>query len=304
MSFNIDYLDSQKGKVAIVTGANSGLGKEITIGLAKKDVKVIMACRNISKAERVRMAIIKTIPSADIEIMELNLSSLKSVRRFAQSFGEQYNHLNLLIENAGIMIPPFAKTEDGFESQMGVNYFSHFLLTNLLMPLLNKTEGARIVTTSSIAHENGQIDFDNLNAEMSYSKMGAYSQSKLACLMFAYELQRRLDEVGSELIAASVHPGVSITNLFANVPKLFQVLMTPFLSFFTHPPEKAALPMLYAALGDDVKGGDYLGPTGFKGMKGKPGKVNSKPHSYDKEVAKKLWEVSEKLTGEKFDIQA
>ena len=302
MSFDINNLDSQKGKTAIVTGANSGLGKEITIGLLKIEVKVIMACRNIKKAENTKLEIIKTIPSADIEIMELDLTSLTSVRSFAKSFCDKHNQLNLLIENAGIMIPPFVKTEDGFESQMGVNYFSHFLLTNLLMPILNKTEGARITTTSSIAHQNGRINFDNLNAEISYSKMEAYSQSKLACLMFAYELQRRLSKADSNVIAVSAHPGVSNTNLFSHIPKFIQILMIPLLPFFTHPPKNAAMPMLYAALGKSVNGGDYFGPLGYKGMKGKAGKVNSKPHALDKDVAKKLWEVSEKLTGEKFDI--
>jgi NAD(P)-dependent dehydrogenase (short-subunit alcohol dehydrogenase family) len=302
MSFNLNQIESQKGKIAIVTGANTGLGKEITIGLARKEVKVIMACRNIKKAEEAKTGIIKAVPNADIEIMELDLSSLKSVRNFAKSYCDKYKQLNFLIENAGIMIPPFQKTEDGFESQMGVNYFSHFLLTNLLMPTLNKTKGARIATTSSKAHEKGVINFDNLNSEMSYSKMGAYSQSKLACLMFAYELQRRLTKAGSHVIAVSSHPGISNTNLFDNIPKFARVLMTPFLPFFTHSPEKAALPMLYAVLGKDVKGGDYFGPTGFNGMKGEPGKVKSKPQSEDKEVAKRLWEVSEKLTGEKFVI--
>ena len=302
MSFNLNQIESQKGKIAIVTGANTGLGKEITIGLARKEVKVIMACRNIKKAELTKNEIIKIIPSADIEIMELDLNSLKSVRNFAKSYCDKYNQLNFMIENAGIMIPPFTKTEDGFESQMGVNYFSHFLLTNLLMPILNKTKGARIATTSSKAHEKGEINFDNLNSEITYSKMGAYSQSKLACLMFAYELQRRLTKAGSHVIAVSAHPGISNTNLFDNIPKFARVLASPFLPFFTHSPEKAALPMLYAVLGKDVKGGDYFGPTGFNGMKGEPGKVKSKPQSEDKEVAKRLWEVSEKLTGEKFVI--
>lgn len=303
MDFNIDKIDSQKGKIAIVTGANSGLGQEITIGLAKKDIKVIMACRNIEKAENAKSKILETVETADLEVMELNLNSLTSVRNFAKAFSEKYEYLNLLIENAGIMIPPFAKTEDGFESQMGVNHFSHFLLSNLLFPLLNKTKGARILTTSSIAHEKGKIDFDNLNSENSYSKTSAYGQSKLACLMFAYELQRRLEKADSNVIAVSAHPGVSMTNLFKHIPKFVRVLMTPLLMLFTHPPQKAALPMLYAALSDDVNGGDYIGPTGFRGMKGKPGKVKSKPQSYDKDVAKKLWEVSEKLTGENFVIQ-
>ncbi len=302
MSFNLDQIKSQKGKIAIVTGANTGLGKEITIGLAKKEIKIIMACRNIKKAAHTKLEILKIISTADLEIMELDLTSLSSVRSFANSFSLKYHQLNLLIENAGIMIPPFTKTKDGFESQMGVNYFSHFLLTNLLMPLLNKTKGARIITTSSIAHEKGCINFDNLNSEQSYSKMGAYGQSKLACLMFAYELQRRLEKAGSDVIAISAHPGISKTNLFYNFPKFAQLIATPFLPLFTHTPKKAVLPMLYAALGDDVKGGKYFGPTGYKGMKGVPGKVVSKPHSYNKEVAKKLWEVSEKLTGEKFII--
>ncbi|MDF1673902.1 MAG: oxidoreductase [Vicingaceae bacterium] len=302
MGFNINNLDSQKGKIAIVTGANSGLGKEITIGLLKVEIKVIMACRNLEKAEKAKLNIIKKVPSADVEIMQLDLSRLASVRSFVKSFSKKYNQLDLLIENAGIMIPPYVKTEDGFESQMGVNYFGHFLLTNLLMPILKNTEGARIATTSSIAHQNGRINFNNINAEESYSKMGAYTQSKLACLMFALELQRRLSKTGSNVIAVSSHPGVSNTNLFSHIPKLFQLLMIPLLPFFAHPPKKAALPMLYAALGKDINGGDYLGPMGYKNMKGKPGKTKAELHAFDEEVAKKLWEISEKLTGEKFEL--
>ncbi|MDG2227187.1 MAG: oxidoreductase [Flavobacteriales bacterium] len=300
MSFNLDNIPSQKGKIAIVTGANSGLGKEITIGLAKKEIKVIMACRNKSKAESAKAEVLSQVNNADIEIMLLNLNSLKSVRNFSTIFLEKYDRLDLLIENAGIMVPPLSKTEDGFESQMGVNYFSHFLLTNLLYPLLNSTKGARIATTSSLAHERGRINFDNLNAEKSYSKMGAYSQSKLACLMFAYELKKRLEKAGSNVIAVSSHPGVSKTNLFTNIPKVAQFLMSPLLPIFTHLPKYAALPTLYAALGPDVKSGDYFGPTGFNGLKGKPGKVKSKPHSYDEKIASELWDASEKLTGEKF----
>lgn len=302
MSFNIDNIEPQEGRIAIVTGANSGLGQEITTGLARKEIKVIMACRNAEKAESAKSDILKKVPNADLEIMKLDLMSLRSVGLFAAQYAEKYSRLDLLIENAGIMIPPFATTEDGFESQMGVNYFAHFYLTNLLFPILNKTESARIITTSSIAHESGKIDFDNLNAEKGYSKIGAYGQSKLACLMFAYELQDRLTKAGSNIIALSAHPGVSPTNLFNNIPKIVQVIIPPFLPLFTHKPDKAAQPMLMAALSKDVKGGDYIGPTGFRGMKGEPGKVSSKPHSYDKEVAKKLWEMSEILTSEEFEI--
>jgi NAD(P)-dependent dehydrogenase (short-subunit alcohol dehydrogenase family) len=302
MSFNIDQVPSQKGKIAIVTGANEGLGKEITIALAKLNVKVIMACRNLEKAEITQAAILKTVPTASIEIMELDLSSLNSVRSFAKSFSSKYQQLHFLVENAGIMIPPFTKTEDGFESQFGVNYLSHFLLTNLLMPILKNTTEARIATTSSIAHESGSIEFDNLNAEQSYARMDAYRQSKLACLLFAFELQRRLEKAGSNIIAVSAHPGVSKTNLFYNLPKLLQIISIPFVPFLTHPPKQAALPMLYAILGNDINSGDYLGPDGFKGTKGKPAKVKAKPHAYDKAIAKRLWEVSEKLTGKPFNI--
>lgn len=302
MSFNVLNAPSQKGKIAIVTGANIGLGYETTIGLAKKGAKVIMACRNLEKAKQAKKEIEQKVPDADLMIMELDLNSLKSVRSFAASFLEKFDKLDLLIENAGIMVPPFSKTEDGFESQIGVNYFSHFLLTNLLFPLLNKTKNSRIVTLRSKAHERGRIDFENLNAEKNYSKMGAYSQSKLACLMFAYELQRRIEKAGSNVIAVSAHPGVSNTNLFQNYPKLLYQAFLPISSLFTHSPENAALPSLMAAMDENVKGGDYFGPTGFNGMKGEPGKVKSKPHSYDKEVAKKLWEISEVLTKEKFTI--
>lgn len=303
MHFNITKIDSQKGKIAIVTGANTGLGKEITLALAKLEVKVIMACRNLQKAKKTQLEILKEVPTASLELMELDLNSLTSVRSFAHSFCAQYQQLNMLIENAGIMIPPFTKTEEGFESQLGVNYLSHFLLTNLLMPILNQTEGARIATTSSIAHKTGRIDFDNLNAEKNYGKMEAYRQSKLACLMFAYELQRRLSKTDRKIIAVAAHPGVSKTNLFYNLPQFVQFLTVPLLPFFTHSPKKAALPMLYAVLGDAVKGGDYIGPIGYRDMIGDPGKAESQPQAHDRSVAKRLWEVSEELTGQVFTIQ-
>lgn len=296
MNFNIQKIPSQKGKVAIVTGANIGLGYETALELAKKHMHVIMACRNLKKASIAKQNILNTFPTASLEIMTLDLNSLKSVRSFAEEFRSKHTQLNLLINNAGIMIPPFSKTEEGFESQMGVNYFAHFLLTGLLLPLLEITPESRIVSLSSMAHKNGKIDFANLNAEKSYSKMGAYGQSKLACLMFAYELDRRLKKSGSPVKSVAAHPGVSNTDLGRHVAKWLYAVLTPLLSLMTHPPQNAALPSLYAALGEDIEGGDYTGPTGFNEMKGKPGKVKSTPLSHDKEIAKKLWEVSEKLT--------
>jgi len=294
-AFDLNKIPSQKGRIAIVTGANIGLGYETTIGLAKKELTVIMACRNIEKATKAKSEILIKVPNAQLFVMELDLMSLKSVRAFAKSFIESQSRLDLLINNAGIMVPPFALTEDGFESQMGVNYFSHFLLTGLLLPLLEKTENSRIISLSSIAHKNAKIDFENLNSEKCYSKMEAYGQSKLACLMFSYELQRRLEKADSTILSVAAHPGVSNTNLGQNLPSWTKIIEPLFIPLFTHSPENAALPSLYTAMGD-VKGGDYYGPTGFREMKGKPGKVNSNTISFDKEIAKKLWTVSENKT--------
>ncbi len=304
MEFDINNIPEQNERIAIVTGANVGLGYETTLQLAKKGMKVIMACRNIEKAEHAKEQIVKAYQPANLEIMELDLNSLQSVRNFATNFKSQYNQLDLLINNAGVMIPPFSKTKDGFELQMGVNYFAHFLLTNLLFSLLDKTEGSRIVSLSSIAHEKGKINFDNLHAEKGYSKMKAYQQSKLACLMFAYELERRIEKAGSNVISVAAHPGVSNTNLGRHIPKFAYKVFWPVFKFFTHSPDRAALPTLMAALHPDAKGGDYFGPTGFRGMKGDPDKVEPKPHAHDEEVAQKLWEVTEELTGEKFTLTA
>ncbi len=298
----MDEVADQTGKVMIVTGANVGLGYETALALAKKNATVIMACRNAEKAERARQEILKQAPSANLEVIPIDLSSLKSVRSFALNFLKKYKRLDVLINNAGIMIPPFSKTEDGFESQMGANYFGHFLLTGLLLQVLNSTANARVVNLSSIAHENGIIDLANLHAEVSYSKMGAYGQSKLACLMHALELQRSLEKSGSKTIAVAAHPGVSNTDLARHIPKALIFVLMPFISLFSHKPEKAALPTLMAALKADVAGGEYFGPAGFRGMKGNPAKVVAKPHAYDEVVSAKLWAESERLTGIKYSF--
>jgi NAD(P)-dependent dehydrogenase (short-subunit alcohol dehydrogenase family) len=295
----IDLADipDQDEKIAIITGANTGLGFETALAFARKKMHVIMACRSEEKARAAIVKIKKEVPGADLKYLHLDLMDLDSVRSFASAFKKEFNRLDLLINNAGIMIPPFQKTKQGFESQMGVNYFSHFLLTGLLLDLLNQTENSRVVTLSSKAHENGKIDFDNLNAEQSYSKFVAYSQSKLACLMFAIELDRRMKKSGHSTISVAAHPGVSTTDLGRHINKFFYYLLMPIFVFFTHKPAKGALPTIMAALDDDVQGGDYFGPTGFKEMKGPPAKVQGRPHAYDEEVAAKLWEVSEELVG-------
>lgn len=292
--FDINKIPSQKGKIAIVTGANTGIGFETTLALAKKEIHVIMACRNFEKATIAKNSILKAVPNAQLEIILLDLSELKSVRKFAEDFLNQYSRLDLLINNAGIMIPPFSRTVDGFESQMGANYFGHFLLTGLLLNTITNTPNSRIISLSSIAHKQGKIDFENLNAEKSYSKMEIYSQSKLACLMFGYELQERLKETNTLSVIA--HPGVSNTDLPRHIPRFLYYLFYPLLPIITQKPEKAALPSLMAALDTTIQSGDYIGPNGFNEMKGEPKKTKAFPQAHDKNVRKKLWKVSEELT--------
>lgn len=301
-NWTIDNAEDLTSKIIIVTGANAGLGYETTLALAQKNATVIMACRNETKAEKAKQEILKSSGPASLIIIPLDLSSLKSVKNFAEVFLKKYDRLDVLINNAGIMIPPFSKTEDGFESQMAANYFGHFLLTGLLLDTLNATPNARIVMLSSMAHKTGKIDFDNLNAEKSYSKMGAYGQSKLACLMHAVELQRRLEKAGSKTIVVAAHPGVSNTELMRYIPKAVYYLALPLFSIITHSPDKGALPSLMAALSNDVQGGDYFGPTGFMEMKGKPGKVKGEPHAYDADVVEKLFDRAEELTNYKYDF--
>lgn len=299
-TWNISNAPSQKGKIAIVTGANAGLGYETALALAQKEAIVIMACRNKSKAEKAKAAILKEVPNGEVEIMEIDLSKLKSVRNFANAFLKKYDALHLLINNAGVMIPPYEKTEDGFELQMGANYFGHFLLTGLLLETIMQTQESRVVSLSSLAHKAGDIHFDNLHWERDYVKMKAYRQSKLACLIFSYELQRRLERVGSSTLSVAAHPGISNTELGKHIPKLMYFLFRPLASFYIQKPEYGALPTLMAALGTTVKGGDYYGPTGNKQeTKGPPGLARSKSKARNEEIGKRLWAVSEELAGVK-----
>lgn len=302
MSFSLDKIPSQKGKIAVVTGANTGLGYETALGLASKDCKVIMACRNKDKAEKAMAKIRKEVPDANLEFIKLDLNSLKPVRDFAKAYKEKHDTLDLLINNAGLMIPPLMRTEDGFESQFGVNHLGHFLLTNELFSVIKQTENARVVSLSSIAHKNGRIYFDDPNWEKSYSRSDAYNQSKVACLMFAYELQRRLNDSRSTVISVAAHPGVSDTELGRYIPKVLYYLFKPITPLFTHHPKEAAKPTLMAALDENVKGGDYYGPQGFNEMKGDPGKARSTGYSKKRDEAAKLWELSEKLTGQEFNV--
>jgi NAD(P)-dependent dehydrogenase (short-subunit alcohol dehydrogenase family) len=300
--FDFNSIPSQKGRIALITGANAGLGFETTKWFALKDIKVIMACRDLKKGEKAKNKILAKVPNAELEVMELDLASLESIRKFAETFKGNYDRLDLLINNAGIMIPPLMRTKDGFEIQFGVNHLGHFLLTNLLLPLVIKTENSRIVTLSSGAHRSGEIMFDDINWEKSYSKFPAYSQSKLANLMFALDLNEKLQAAGHKTLAVAAHPGVARTSLGRHVNKILYVLLLPIFYAITHSAAKGALPTVMAALDPDVKGGDYYGPQGRKEMKGPPGHAIIAPQTLDKEVRNKLWSVSEELTGEKFEV--
>lgn len=283
---------------AIITGANSGVGFETSRAFAQKGIRVIMACRSEEKGEKAKVDILKEYPDALLDVMELDLSSMDSIRKFAAQYQGIYSKLDLLINNAGVMMPPLSRTKDGFELQFGVNYLGHFLLTGLLLPQLKESEEARVVTVSSLAHKNGVIDFDNLNADKEYSKGGAYGQSKLACLMFAYELERRLrkDPSCKNIKSLAAHPGVSLTNLGVYLPKFVQWI-APLFTFMFNSPENAAMPSVLAACEKDANGGCYYGPTGSREMKGKAGVVDSNELSKDPVIASRLWIESQKLVG-------
>ena len=283
----------QSGKVAIVTGAGSGLGFETVRALAGKNAKVVMAVRNTAKGREAAARIKKECPRADVDVMELDLADLSSVRKFVQDFTKRFSRLDLLINNAGVMVPPYGKTVDGFELQFGTNHLGHFALTILLIDMLKNVSGSRIVTVSSGAHAFGMLDFDDLNWEKRrYNAWQAYGDSKLANLYFTRELQRRLDEEGSDVLAVAAHPGWAATEL-----QRHQWWVRLLNNFFAQPADMGALPTLYAATAPDVHGSEYFGPDGKGQMRGYPVKVQSSKRSRDMVVASRLWEVSEEMTG-------
>ena len=299
MSWTLKQAPTQKGRIAIVTGANVGLGYETALALAGKGCSVVLACRNLEKAETAKAGILAQHPKAVVDCMALDLASLKSVRKFAAAYKRRHAQLDLLINNAGIMMPPYSLSEDGFESQLAANYLGHFALTGLLLRWITKTPHSRIVSLSSLAHQWSGIRFDDLQFERRYDKRLAYGQSKLACLMFAYELQRRLARAGHSTLSVAAHPGVSSTNLFQHMPKIVNVF-APLTALVLQSAEGGAQPTLYAALGRDIEGGDYCGPQSMAEMRGDPVKVGSSRASRDEAVAAHLWAVSEELTGVRF----
>ena len=281
------------GKTVVVTGSTSGIGRETARAIAEKGGLVIMAVRNVEKGNSVADALRSAVPDARIEVRHLDLSDLSSVRSFAKGFSGEFDSLDVLINNAGIMMCPYSKTTDGFEMQMGTNHLGHFALTGLLMPLLKATLDSRVVNVASIAHRGGRIDLTDLNWDgRKYKTTQAYSDSKIANLYFTYELGRHLQSDGANPRILAAHPGWTATELQRHVG-LFRLLN----HIFAQKPAMGALPTLRAAFDPDANTGDYYGPSRFMEFNGPPVRVDTVGRAKSEQTAGKLWELSEQMTG-------
>jgi NAD(P)-dependent dehydrogenase (short-subunit alcohol dehydrogenase family) len=297
-------IGDQSGRVAIVTGANSGLGYITALELARHGARVVLGCRDDVRGKEAVARLIAAVPKADIELQSLDMADLASIRTFADAMQASYPTVDLLVNNAGVMAIPRRETADGFEMQFGTNHLGHFALTGLLLPRLISQPGARVVTVSSNAHKPGKLNFDDIMHERSYSRWKVYSDSKLANLLFTFELQRRLLAINSPLISVAAHPGTAATNLVkpgAQGNPLKQIVFTLGVRVIGQSEAQGALPQLYAATSPDVRGGEYFGPNGIAENRGYPKKVDSTSASKDTETAARLWALSEDLTGVTYD---
>jgi len=289
-------MPDQSGKTVIVTGANAGIGFETALAFYQAGAHVILACRDLEKATQALNLILEQNGKGTLEVGLLDLTSLASVETFAKDFNQNHDQLNILINNAGVMTPPAAKTREGFELQFGVNFIGHFALTGHLYPLLNITQGARVVTLSSLAYLYGQIDFNNLRSENDYDAVREYQQSKLADIIFSIELQRRITAAGDHILSIAAQPGANKTELsrhmsdtaFREAVERIGELMDPW---------QGALPSLYAAVVDNVIPGGLYGPDKDGGYRGYPTQATIEANALDKDVAQKLWELAEQVTG-------
>lgn len=293
----------QSGRVAIVTGANSGLGLETAIALAAAGAHVVMACRNPDKAAAALATVRERVPQANAELMTLDLSSLASVQTFADAFLARHARLDLLINNAGILGVPFSLTTDGFESHLGTNHFGHFALTARLIDRILATPAARIVTVGSLGHWRGKLNLDDLNYEQTpYVPFAGYANSKQANLLFVTELARRLAARGADTIALAAHPGGADTTIKPRTDSFKQrfedAVIAPIARrYLINSAATGALPTLYAATMPNVRGNDYYGPDGFAGLRGYPAPARRRGNATDPQLARRLWEISETLTG-------
>lgn len=293
------------GKVVIITGANSGLGLESTKAIAAKGATVVMACRNLAKAQSAKAEVLTQSPQAKLDVMELDNASLESVRAFAAAFKAKYDRLDLLLNNAGVMAVPRQETADGFEMQIGVNHLAHFALTGLLLDMLTRTPHSRVHNVSSSANYGATIDFDDLMGEQEYGRWSAYGQSKLANIFFTYELDKRLRQAGHTTIANTSHPGLVMTNLQSNsveqsgngvVERMLYRLAGPILA---QDIEMGVLPQLYASTAPGVKGGVFYGPR-LMNLRGYPAEKKANTAAEDAAARQRFWELSEKLTGTQY----
>jgi len=293
--FTESDVTDQDGKTIVITGANTGLGYEAARVLSAKGARVIIACRSQQKAEDAMTRIEQVNGSVDVSFVPLELGDLSSVSKCAEQLQAE-DKIDILINNAGIMVPPYELTTDGFESQFGVNHLGPFALTGLLLDKLAEAPAPRVVNTSSIAHHRGKIYFGDINAENGYSAVARYSMSKLANLLFSYELQRRLDASGQATQSVACHPGIADTELSRYIPAVLNML-TPLMKPLFNTSASGAWPTLCAATSDDIHGGDYIGPVKRRGTAGPAVKVRSNRVSHDEKVAQRLWDLSIEMTG-------
>jgi NAD(P)-dependent dehydrogenase (short-subunit alcohol dehydrogenase family) len=295
--WDVEDIPDQSGRTAVVTGANSGLGLVTARELARAGASVVMACRNLDKGHAAVDEVRAAVPGAQVQLEELDLASLASVRGFADRFEATREGLDLLINNAGVMASPRRRTADGFELQFGTNHLGHFALTAALLEAMEGREDARVVTLSSNAHKYGRIAFDNLNGDRHYFRWRAYGQSKLANLLFALELDRRLRAAGSTVKSLAAHPGYAATNLQTAAPPLLdRLVMKVGNAVVAQSDELGALPPLYAATQPGLEGGTYVGPDGPGEHRGHPKIVQPNRAARDEDTARRLWEASERLT--------
>ena len=298
-----DNIRDIEGKKIIVTGGARGIGFASSEALASKGAELVLAVRNMARGEEAMTRIIEKHPGSRVTVMHLDLGDLASVKQFAEEFASSNERLDILINNAGVLVPPYSKTKDGFELQFGTNHLGHFALTSHLLPLLMATPLSRVVTISSIAARNGKINFGNLDGSLGYNPMKFYRQSKLANLLFAVELQHRLERAGSSTISVLCHPGISVTNVLSRGSgKEMGRVIKRLMSIVAQPAAKGALPTLYAATHSLIRGGEFIGPDGRGNTRGYPVLTNDVEKFFDAALAAKLWEVSEELTGIRYSV--
>ena len=298
-------MPDQTGRTVVVTGANTGVGFAVARALAGHGARVVLACRDLGKAADAAARIVDAFPRIAARVISLDLASLASVREAATELRSEYSAIDLLINNGGVMEPPYHRTRDGFELTLATNHLGHFALTGLLLSRLMETQGSRIVTVSSEGHARGMIDFDDLQSEVGYRPAAAYCQSKLANLLFTYELDRRLRAAGTHTNALACHPGIVLTNLYRTRSKLERALLSPRLrrlnSRLVQSTQMGALPILRAATDPNAQGGEFYGPPG-RGYIGHPVRVQSSARSRDEHTQRRLWRESELLTGVTYGI--